>query len=148
MKKEKKDDSFIKKPYFEGGEKALGEFIKKNLKYPKIAFEQKTQGMVLVRCEIDFKGTVTDVKVLKSVGQGCDEEAVRVAKLIKFQVPKSPKGLKVTFHKDLRFPFKIITQKPQAATPQLSLNYNIVANKPKEQNEEQNKKMISYTITI
>lgn len=145
MKKEKKDEAFIKQPFFEGGDKALSEFIQKNLKYPKTALEAKTQGMVLVRCEIDFKGNITEAKVLKGIGNGCDEEAARITKLLKFQVPKSPRGLKVTFHKDLRIPFKLIKEKPLPVAPQLNLNYNIV---PTVKTEKQKEKTISYTITI
>ena len=80
MAKEKKDNQFIKKPFYPGGNKAYADFIKKNLKYPSKALKNKTEGTVLLKYDIDHKGNVTDAKVIKSVGDGCDEEAIRVIK--------------------------------------------------------------------
>lgn len=147
LRKEKKEESFIKKPFYKGGDKAMSDFIRKNLKYPKPAYDQKIQGMVVLRCEIDFKGLVTDVKVLKSLGGGCDEEAVRVARLLEFQVPKSPKGLKVTFHKDLRIPFQIFPVRTESQTTSLQLKYQVVSTPSTTPVEKKKENVITYTIS-
>ncbi|MBK8702003.1 MAG: energy transducer TonB [Saprospiraceae bacterium] len=137
MKKEKKDDSFIKKPFYKGGQKALNDFVYKELKYPKEALEQKVEGVVIIRYEIDFKGDVADAKVLKSLGHGCDEEALRVVRLLKFEVPKAPRKLKILFHKDIQVQFKPVKAviKPQATeTMPAQMVYQVVKeNKTKSQ---------------
>lgn len=64
-------------PSFEGG---LHEFYKqlgKNLKYPSVARSRNVQGKVYISYIVDVDGTIADVKVLKGIGYGCDEEALR-----------------------------------------------------------------------
>ena len=64
MKKERKEDSFIKQPYFNGGDKALKDFINSNLVYPELARINKVEGDVNIRYEINHKGDVTEVKII------------------------------------------------------------------------------------
>ncbi len=107
MKKERKEDSFIKQPYFNGGDKALKDFINRNLVYPELARINKVEGDVNIRYEINHKGDVTDVKIIGGLDEACNDEAIRVVKLLKFIVPKAPRGLKVTFHKTIRIHFRL-----------------------------------------
>lgn len=65
-------------PEFPGGLEALGQFIARNIHYPSTARKNKTQGKVLVSFVIDKDGTVTDIKIKRGIGDGCDEEALRV----------------------------------------------------------------------
>ncbi len=154
MSKEKKDNHFIKKPFYEGGITALRKFIKENLKYPKEALEKKIEGTVLVKYDIDYTGKVTDAKVLKGIGHGCNKEAKRLIKLLKYEVPKGPRKLKVSFHKETKINFRLPKEKPvvkveKKATKvkinqgKLSIKYTITpkAGKPKEV-----KKSYNYTI--
>ncbi|MFN8338376.1 MAG: energy transducer TonB [Saprospiraceae bacterium] len=101
MKKEKKDDSFIKQPYIKGGDKALKSFINDHLKYPAKSRINKIEGDVQVRFEINYKGEVTDTKIISGLDEDCNAEAMRVIKLLKYVVPKTPRGVKVTFHKSM-----------------------------------------------
>ncbi|MBN8577453.1 MAG: TonB family protein [Cytophagales bacterium] len=68
-----------------GGYEAFYKFVGKNLKYPKRAQHTNTQGKVYVEFVIDKSGNVTDLKVIKGIGSGCDEEALRVLALTKWQ---------------------------------------------------------------
>jgi len=68
-------------PEFTGGQKALDAFLISNLRYPKSAKDAGITGKVYVSFLIDKAGNVTNVKVLRGIGGGCDEEAVRVIKL-------------------------------------------------------------------
>jgi Ca-activated chloride channel family protein len=68
-------------PEFTGGQKALDAFLVSNLRYPQSAKEMCIMGKVYVSFLIDKAGNVTNVKVLRGIGCGCDEEAVRVIKL-------------------------------------------------------------------
>lgn len=75
-------------PEFEGGMKALREFIAQNVVYPNLAREAGTEGTVHVTFVIDENGAVESSKVLKGIGYGCDEESVRVInKIPKFKKP-------------------------------------------------------------
>lgn len=65
-------------PEFPGGMHALGQYLAKNLRYPKEARQNRIQGKVFVQFVISSTGTVHDLRVLKGIGGGCDEEAVRV----------------------------------------------------------------------
>jgi len=60
-------------------------FIGKTLKYPKRAQYTGTQGKVFIEFVIDKNGHVTNMKVIKGIGSGCDEEAMRVLALTKWQ---------------------------------------------------------------
>ena len=114
MSKEKKDKNFIKKPIYEGGPRALKAFIGQNLRYPKAALEEKIEGTVVLKYSIDYKGKVVDAKVVSGLGHGCDEEAIRLARMLKFEVPRT-RGVKVLFHFYIKIHFRLPKQKPQPA---------------------------------
>jgi protein TonB len=61
-----------------GGMGGFTEYMIKNLTYPTAAKEAGTQGMVVVSFVVDSEGKVGSVEVLRGIGKGCDEEAVRV----------------------------------------------------------------------
>ncbi len=65
-------------PSFPGGQEKMSEYIAANLRYPKQAIENGIRGKVICSMVINKEGMVTDVKVLKGIGGGCDEEALRV----------------------------------------------------------------------
>lgn len=69
-------------PEFPGGESARIEFLRSNIKYPQIAKESGIQGKVYVTFVVERDGSVTDVQILRGIGGGCDEEAVRVVKIM------------------------------------------------------------------
>jgi TonB family protein len=65
-------------PEFKGGMAALGPYIQNNLKYPEAAKKAKVQGRVFLNFIVSKTGEVSDVKILKGIGFGADEEAIRV----------------------------------------------------------------------
>ncbi|AUD01251.1 TonB family protein [Spirosoma pollinicola] len=69
-----------KQPEFKGGMQALGQFLSQNLRYPAEAQQAKVQGRVFISFIIDKDGGVDEVRVLKGIGFGADEEAARVVK--------------------------------------------------------------------
>ncbi len=117
MDKDSRDKRFIRKPIFRGGNKEFSKFITANLKYPAAALEAKIEGTVRVKYDIDNKGDVIKTKVLSSVGHGCDEEAVRVIKLLKFDIPKGPRKLKIIFHRTTKIKFAIPIVEKKVAKP-------------------------------
>lgn len=65
---------------FPGGIAGFARYLQRNLKYPAAAQRANVQGKVYVQFVINTDGSVQDVSVIKSVGFGCDEEAIRVIK--------------------------------------------------------------------
>lgn len=80
-------------PSFPGGEVKLVEYIAKNLNYPQEAIEKGIEGRVFVGFIIDVDGSVTDVKLLRGIGGGCDEEAIRVIKSLPKWRPAEQNGV-------------------------------------------------------
>jgi protein TonB len=67
-------------PTFPGGEEKMLEYIQRNTKYPAVARENNITGRVYVSFVVDKDGKINNVKVLRGIGGGCDEEAIRVVK--------------------------------------------------------------------
>ncbi|MDB5129142.1 energy transducer TonB [Mucilaginibacter sp.] len=67
-------------PGFPGGDAKFGAYLQKNIRYPAIARENNVQGRVVLTFVVERDGSLTDIKVLRSLGSGTDEEAVRVLK--------------------------------------------------------------------
>lgn len=65
-------------PEFPGGYDALMKYLSENIKYPSLAKEMGIKGRVFLSFVVEKDGSVTDVRVLRGIGGGCDEEAVRV----------------------------------------------------------------------
>ncbi len=61
-----------------GGDAAFYKFINKNIRYPNGAISKRIQGKVTIQFVVEPDGSLTNFKVLKGIGGGCDEEAVRV----------------------------------------------------------------------
>lgn len=155
MQKSTKENHFIKKPIYPGGLKAMRDFIKKELKYPKSALDAKVEGTVYLRYEIGHKGNVLKSKVLSGVGHGCDEEGKRLVGLLKFQVPKNPRKLKIKFHKKLKIHFRLpeIAEVPIPDNPMLTpkatqkISYTITTTTKATPAPKSNQGGYSYTIT-
>ncbi|MBI5325631.1 MAG: TonB family protein [Ignavibacteriae bacterium] len=105
---------------FPGGYDAMAGFIAKNINYPETARKNGVQGTVIVVFKIKSDGSISDVKIDKSVGSGCDEEAIRVIKLMPKLVCKSetPKSQEVK----LPIAFKLSNDKSENKTESLKNN--------------------------
>ena len=146
MKKERRKDSFINKPIYPGGMKAMRQFIRERMKYPQEALESKIEGSVLVKYEVNYKGKVTKTEITSGLGYGCDEEAARLVKMFIFKVGKNPRKLKVKFHKSIRINFKLPKVKDKPKTKNVQVNYTITKSKPSPKSSSSNS--YSYTINI
>lgn len=141
MKKEKKEKHFIEKPTYPGGVKAMRDFIRQNLKYPGEALAHKIEGSVHCRYEVDYKGRVGEVQVISGLGHGCDEEAIRLIKLMHFTEAKSPKKLRVKFHKTLRIHFRLPKEAKKETPPGINYRYEI-----KSSDDSSSKNTYTYSI--
>lgn len=69
-------------PTFMGGNSEMYKFLGKNLKYPTAAQRANIQGKVFLSFIVEKDGSITDIETMKGIGFGCDEEAMRVVKLM------------------------------------------------------------------
>ena len=76
-------------PEFPGGDKEFHQFIADNVKYPAEAKEKGIRGIVYVNFIVEPDGSISDIRVLRGIGGGCDEEAVRVVEYM----PKFKPGI-------------------------------------------------------
>lgn len=92
-------------PEFPGGEAELYKFIRDNVKYPQLAKETGIQGTVYVQFVVEKDGKISNVKALRKIGGGCDEEAVRVVKSMPTWKPGSQRGrtVRVSFTLPVKF---------------------------------------------
>jgi len=67
-------------PGFKGGIEKFYSYLQKNIRYPAVAKENNVQGKVFLSFVVEKDGSLTDIKVVRSLGSGCDDEAVRVLK--------------------------------------------------------------------
>ncbi len=82
---EKEEKPFLaveQMPEFPGGLGELGKFLSKKLKYPSTATEMGIEGTVVLTFVVSKTGVISNIKVIRGIGGGCDEEAIRVVRLM------------------------------------------------------------------
>ena len=82
-------------PSFPGGQSALLQYLSSNIKYPVVAEENGVQGRVIVTFVVEKDGSITDVRVVKSVDPSLDKEAQRVVKSMPKWIPGKQNGAAV-----------------------------------------------------
>lgn len=92
-------------PEFPGGMGELMKFLAQNIKYPPLAKESGIQGRVFINFVVEPTGLISNVKVLRGIGGGCDEEAVRVvASMPKWKPGKQRgKNVRVSYNLPVKF---------------------------------------------
>jgi TonB family protein len=100
-------------PSFPGGHDGMVEFMVKNITYPPEAKSKGIQGVVYVSFTISNTGKVGNVKILRGIGGGCDEEAIRIVKAMPDWTPGKEKGkpVNVAFNLPIRFSLSNDTKK-------------------------------------
>lgn len=105
---EKEEEVFVfveENPSYPGGDEARIKFLSANIKYPDIAKEGNIQGTVYVTFVVEKDGSVSNVKVLRGIGGGCDEEAVNVIKKMPKWSPGKQRGraVRAQFNMPIKF---------------------------------------------
>ncbi|MEZ5196350.1 MAG: energy transducer TonB [Bacteroidales bacterium] len=92
-------------PSFPGGEEERIKFLNDNIKYPQMARESGIQGSVFVTFVVERDGKITDARVLRGIGGGCDEEALRVIRKMPDWIPGKQRGkaVRVQFNFPIEF---------------------------------------------
>lgn len=92
---------------FPGGQEELIKYLALNIKYPKQAKVRGVEGLVYVSFVVEKDGSLTDINLLKDIGSGCGQEAVRVVKEMPKWRPAKLKGEKVRMQFNLPVKFTL-----------------------------------------
>ena len=95
-------------PSFPGGDSALVVFIRSNIQYPDTAKQYHMEGVVYASFIVEKNGGLSGFKIIRGIGWGCDEEAIRVLKLMPNWEPATRKGkpVRVQMNIPVRFELK------------------------------------------
>lgn len=135
-----REKKFIDLPEYPGGKDALHLFIRKHLKYPDEALSKQVEGIVHVQYWVDGQGKVSDAEVIHGIGSGCDEEALRVVRMLKYGKVKN-RGLRVKASMRTRIEFKLPLE------PGIQYSYS-TGTKPDASSEKVPPPSITYTYKI
>ena len=94
-------------PSFPGGQSALMQYLNSNIKYPVVAQENGVQGRVVVSFVVEKDGSITDVRVVRSVDPSLDREATRVVKSMPHWIPGKQNGSAVRVKYNVPVSFKL-----------------------------------------
>ena len=137
----KKKKQFLRMPKYPGGSIAFKAFIARNLQYPKQALEQGVEGSVIVGYEVQDTGEVIQPHIIKGLGSGCDEEAIRLISLLQFEKVKN-RGVRLRMSTKTTIHFRL--------PPGLKIVYNVTPPVAKKQSgdEKANDGQTHYEYTI
>ena len=93
-------------PKFPGGDEKLFEFLSR-IRYPIKAREEGISGRVYITFIIDENGNIKEPKVLRGIGGGCDEEALRIVKLMPAWIPGKQNGRSVAVQYNIPISFNM-----------------------------------------
>lgn len=92
-------------PEFPGGIEALYKFFQDNIQYPQLALENGIEGRVYVTFVVETDGSITNPRLLRDIGGGCGQEALRVVKMMPKWKPGKQQGkvVRVQFNLPVKF---------------------------------------------
>jgi len=92
-------------PEFPGGISALMNYLASNIQYPDLARDNKIQGRVILKFVVENDGSISNIKLVKGIGGGCDEEAVRVIMKMPKWIPgiENDKPIRVSYNMPIKF---------------------------------------------
>ena len=105
-------------PEFPGGMEALYKFIQDNVQYPQLALENGIEGKVYVTFVVEKDGSITNPRLLRDIGGGCGQEAIRVVKMMPKWTPGKQQGKTVRVQFNLPVTFTLSQESNAAPTRQ------------------------------
>ena len=140
-----KKKDFLKIPTYPGGKVEYLKFINENIVYPEQALANRIEGDVYVVYNVDNIGKIVDVEVIKGIGQGCDEEAIRVIRMLVYE-PARNRGVRMKVEMSTRIHFKLPLPNQQANQSGMQLNYTTVTTENTNSPEPKPQTVYNYTI--
>ncbi len=95
-------------PQFPGGLNAMGSFIKSNYRYPRDAQRANIEGKVFVQFVVNTDGSISNARVIRGIGGGCDEEAIRLVQMMPKWTPGRQDGEVVAAYHTVPITFKLL----------------------------------------
>lgn len=142
-KSKKKEKVFLKKPEYPGGNKAMQQFITSHLKYPEDALKEGIQGVVTVAYEVNDNGEVESAKVVKGMLPSCDEEALRLVRMLSYGKAYNH-GIRVKSNHKVNIHFRL----PQQKALHLQFSYQSTTQQKKETEKPKEKEEYTYSIRL
>jgi len=142
MPEHHKKRRFLNLPKYPGGSKAFREFISATLHYPGPALNAGVEGTVVVEFDILDNGVVQNPRVLKGIGHGCDEEAVRVVGMLRYEKVKN-RGVRVRMTTKTNINFRL--------PPGVRISYSVEKKEgaaTRAENEKDRPAQVTYDYTI
>lgn len=100
-------DKVDEQPQFPGGQLEMYSYLAQNIKYPADAEKNKQQGQVLVNFVVNTDGSISDIKVVKSVCESLDNEAIRIVKTMPKWTPGKQNGKAVNTRYSLPITYRL-----------------------------------------
>ena len=97
-----------KEASYPGGIEALNTFLARNIIYPTLAKQKNIQGKVIISFIIEKNGSISNIKIVKDIGEGCGEEGVRIVKLMPKWKPAKQRGKTVRQQFNLPVMFSLV----------------------------------------
>lgn len=143
----KKKKKFLEKPQYPGGAKALREFVKAHLQYPQDAMEQRIEGVVTIGYQVNDDGFVENPTVIKSLCPSCNEEALRLVNMLRYDKARN-RGIRLKVNCKLNINFHLA---PAPAPTGGTISYTLQPAKKKEVKNKPTKRSnpdgYNYTIS-
>lgn len=95
------------RPTFPGGDAALAQYLGRSINYPAMARDMGVQGQVYISFVVDEMGRISDIKLLRGIGAGCDEEAINAVNGMPIWNPGKQRGVPVKVRYTLPVSFKM-----------------------------------------
>lgn len=99
-------------PRFPGGEDPLFSYLAEHIKYPDAAVEAGIQGVVYIQFVVEKDGSISEPRVLRGIGGGCDQEAIRVIASMPSWQPGKQRGVPVRVQYNLPIRFVMARTEP------------------------------------
>ncbi len=142
-----KKKTFLRIPTFPGGKEAYLQFIKDNVVYPAQAIANKIEGLVYMRYTVNNIGEVDDIEVTKGIGYGCDEEAIRVIRLLSYE-PARNRGVKMKVEMKTRIHFQLPKNIPANNSGGVQISYTSTTTDKTKSPEPKPQAVYNYTIKL
>ena len=131
----KKKKKFLEKPQYPGGAKALREFVKAHLQYPQDAMEQRIEGVVTIGYQVNDDGFVENPTVIKSLCPSCNEEAIRLVQMLRYDKARN-RGIRLKVNCKLNINFHLA---PTPAPTSGTISYTLQPTKKKDDKKKPSK---------
>ena len=94
-------------PEFPGGMDSLYRWIDEHIQYPQRALENNIHGIVYVTFTVEPNGSISNPRILRDIGLGCGDEAIRIVKSMPRWKPGKQRGKTVRVQFNLPVKFKL-----------------------------------------